>query len=208
MSSPTPEASRTRLRLRRSPRWLIAGVLAVVLGGLGSAFLYTSLAAADPVVRVNRTVHRGQTIQQADLGVVSVARGIDVPTVPASRLAEVVGSAAVTDLAQGSLLVADAYGPAALAPGTSRLGVRLAAGRLPSADLTPGTPLLVVALPAPTASGAGSEALPASVGATLATVPAQQPDGSWVVDLTLGADRAEAVARLAAAGRVALVRVG
>lgn len=212
MSSTSPEAPRPRVRLRRDPRWLFAGVLAVVLGGLATAFLFLSVAAADPVVRVNRLVYRGETIKPADLSVVTVGRGIDVRTVPGARLDEVVGSAALTDLPQGSLLVADTFGPASLPPGQSRVGVRLEAGRLPSADLTPGTPLLVVALPvaaaaATPAAASAAEALPPSVSATLATAPVQQPDGAWVVDVTLAADRAESVARLAASNRVAVVRL-
>lgn len=202
-----PEAS-PRVRLRRDPRWLLAGILAVTLGGLATAFLVTSASAADPVVRVNRTIYRGETIAPTDVSVVTVGRGLDVPTVPGARLAEVVGSAAITDLPRGSLLVADSYGPAGLPPGRARIGVRLEAGRLPSAGLVPGAPLLVVALPAAGATGVADDGLPASVTATLATAPTQATDGSFVVDLTLASDRAEAVARLAATDRVAIVGVG
>ena len=189
MTSSAPEADRPRVRLRRSPRWLLAGILAVALGGLGTAFGFTSLSASDLVLRVNRTVYRGETIQAGDLSVVPVSRGLDVRTVPGERLSDVVGSAAVTDLAQGSLLVADAFGPGGLPPGQSRVGVRVEAGRIPSADVTPGSALLVVALPS-TAAGGPDEVLPASVAATLATAPAVQADGSWVVDLTVPSDRA------------------
>lgn len=208
MTSPTPEAPRTRVRLRRNPRWLLTGILAVVLGGLATAFLFMSVSAADLVVRLNRTVHRGEVIAAADVSVVTVGRGLDVRTVPGSRLGEVVGSAAITDLPEGSLLVSGSYGESALLAGESRVGVRLESGRLPSTDLVPGTPVMVVALPAPNAGGVEGGDLPSSVRATLATRPTQQPDGSWVVDLTLAGERAEGVARLAAAGRVALVRVG
>lgn len=202
----SPEAS-PRVRLRRDPRWLFAGILAVALGGLATAFLVTSVSAADPVLRVNRTIHRGETIAPTDLSVVTVGRGVDVPTVPGERLDEVVGAAAVIDLAGGSLLVADSFGPGGLPAGKARLGVRLEAGRLPSAGLVPGAPLLVVALPAAGATGVADEALPASISATLATAPTQAPDGSYVVDLTLASERAEAVARLAATDRVAIVGV-
>lgn len=201
-----PEAP-PRVRLRRDRRWLFAGILAVALGGLATAFLVTSVSAADPVLRVNRTVYRGETIAPTDLSVVTVGRGLDVPTVSGDQLDEVVGAAAVTDLARGSLLVADSFGPAGLPPGRARIGVRLEAGRLPSAGLVPGAPLLVVALPASSATGVADEDLPASVTATLATAPTQSPDGSFVVDLTLASDRAEAVARLAATDRVAIVGV-
>lgn len=206
--TPIPEASRTRIRLRRDPRWLLAGILAVALGGLSTGFLFVSATSSQPVLRVNRTVYRGETIAAADLAVVEIGSGLDVRTVPGSRLDQVVGSAAVTDLAQGSLLVDGTFGSATLPAGQSRVGVRLEAGRLPSANLTPGTAVMVVALPAANPTGGAAEALPPSVSATLATAPSPQPDGSWVVDLTLAADRAEAVARLAATDRVALVAMG
>ncbi len=206
MAAPHPRSSVARPRLRRNPRWLLAGVLAVVLGGLASAYAFQAISAADPVLRVNRTIHRGETIEQADLTVVALSRGTDVRTVPASRSAEVVGSAALTDVPAGSLLTNDSFGDRRLPDGQARVGVRLDAGRLPSATLVPGTPLLVVAVPA--ATGVEAEDLPASVAATLATAPEQQPDGTWVVDVTLATDRAEQVARLAALGRVALVGVG
>lgn len=210
MSAPSPEVVRPRVRLRRSPRWLLIGILAVVLGGLGTAFLFMSVSASDPVVRVNRTIHRGEEIRPNDVSVVTVGRGLDVKTVPGSQLNEVVGRAAITDLPGGSLLVADTYGAAAVPTGQSIVGLRLEAGRLPATGLTPGTPVLVVALPSNAATGAdaATEALPASVSAHLTTAPAQLPDGSWSVDIALAADRAEATSRLAAQGRVALVRLG
>lgn len=208
MNTPFPEGSASRIRVRRNPRWLLAGIVAVVLGGLATAALVQSVAASEPVVRLNRTIHRGETITPADVSVVPVSRGLDVRTVPGARLDEVVGSAAITDLPQGSLLVAGTFGSAQLAAGESRVGVRVTAGRLPSSELVPGTPVIVVALPAANAAPTDADALPPSVRATLATSPAAQPDGSWVVDLTVPGERAEVVARLAALDRVAVVRVG
>lgn len=208
MVSTTPEPSRTRLRLRRDPRWLLAGILAIVLGGLATAFLFMSATSADPVLRVNRTVFRGERIKGSDLSVVTISRGLDVKSVPGSRLDDVVGSAAVTDIPAGSLLVDGAWGPATLEAGHSRLGVRLSSGRLPSSDLVPGTPVLVVALAAASGPATSEGELPASVAATLATAPISQPDGSWVVDVNVPTDRAETIARLAASDRVVVVRQG
>lgn len=207
MTSPTPDQPRPRVRLRRNPRWLLAGVLAVALGGLSTAFLFMSVTSADPVLRVNRTVYRGETIRPADVSVIAVARGIDLKTVSGAHLDEVVGSTAVTDLPAGSLLVAGSYGPAGLAEGQSRVGLKLAAGRLPTTDLVPGTAVLLVALPAASATEPDAN-LPPSVAGTLATAPVAQPDGGFVLDVSLASDRAEAIARLAAADRLAVVRQG
>lgn len=205
MSTPEISPSRLRLRVRRNPTWLLAGLLAVCLGGLATAWLVTSATASEPVLRVNRTIHRGEVIAAPDLSVVLVSRSPDVQGVPGDRLADVTGKAAVSDLVGGSLLVEGSWGDPALATGRSRVGVRLEAGRFPSVDLRPGASVLVVALPAQNA--AAGDPLPASVAATLAIVPAVQPDGSFVADLTVPAESAEVVARLASAGRVSLVEV-
>lgn len=197
---------RTRIRLRRNPRWLAAGVLLTVLGGLATAFGFLTVSASESVVVLNRTVHRGQAVAASDLGVVAVGRGAGLRTVPAANAAGLVGQRATTDLPAGSLLVEGSLGAPDLAAGEARVGVRLAAGRLPSTALLPGTPVLVVALADAAAGADGAAEVPASVPATVVEGPQAQPDGSLVLDLDLPADRAEAVARLAAADRVALVR--
>lgn len=207
METPVPDAAaRPRVRLRRSPVWLVAGILAVSLGGLASAFVYLQVAASDPVLRVNRTIHRGEVIQAADLSVVQVGAGLDVRTVPDARASEVVGRAAVTDLPGGSLLVDGSWGDADVPLGSSRVGLRLAPGRFPTTDLRPGTTVLVVALPAQ--GGAVAEELPASVPATLVGDAGTQPDGSTLFALAVPSASSELVARLAAADRVALVQTG
>ena len=66
--------------------------------------------------------------------------------------------------------------------------------------------MLIVALQGPQESEEGVEE--ASVPATLAGEPVEQPDGSVAVDVMVAGQRAEAVARLAASDRVALVREG
>ncbi len=205
MSAPESIPARPRVRLRRNPVWLVAGLLAVCLGGLTTAWVVTSATASEPVLRVNRTIHRGEVIAAPDLSVVLVARSVDVASVPGDRLGDVAGQAAVSDLVGGSLLVEGSWGDPALPTGRSRVGVRLEAGRFPSVALRPGASVLVVALPPQTATSA--EPLPASVQATLAVVPAVQSDGSFVADLTVPAESAELVARLASAGRVSLVEV-
>lgn len=207
METPVPDAAaRPRVRLRRSPVWLVAGILAVSLGGLASAFVYLQVAASDPVLRVNRTIHRGEVIQAADLAVVQVGAGLDVRTVRDARASEVVGRAAVTDLPGGSLLVDGSWGDADVPLGSSRVGLRLAPGRFPTTDLRPGTTVLVVALPAQ--GGAVGEELPASVPATLVGDAGTQPDGSTLFALAVPSASSELVARLAAADRVALVQTG
>lgn len=206
METAVPDATRPRLRLRRSPLWLAAGILAICLGGLASAFVYLQVAASDPVLRVNRTIHRGEVIQAADLSVVHVGTGLDVRTVPDARAGEVVGQAAVTDLPGGSLLVDGSWGDSNVAAGSARVGLKLGPGRFPATDLRPGTTVLVVALSGQ--GGALEEDLPGSVTATLVGQASGQADGSTLFVLTVPSASAELVARLAAADRIALVQTG
>ncbi|MBK8462157.1 MAG: hypothetical protein IPL36_03680 [Nigerium sp.] len=204
------DAARPRLRTRRSPAWLAAGIVAICLGGLGSAYVFTSLTASHSVLQVTRTLHRGELIQPTDLAAIPVGAALDVPTVSEARLGEVVGRAVVSDVPNGSLLVDGSWGEPGVPAGHSRVGLRLPSGRYPATDVRPGTPVLVVALPPPAAgvgAGAEADALPGSVRATLVSAPTAQPDGSFAFDLDVPAEAAEAVARLAAADRVVLVQV-
>ncbi|MDO5535724.1 MAG: SAF domain-containing protein [Propionibacteriaceae bacterium] len=185
--------------------WLLAGILAVCLGGLASAFVYLSVVASEPVLRVNRTIHRGEVIQPADLSVVALGAGIDVRAVPEERVSEVVGKAATTDIPAGGLLVEGVWGEPGVALGSARVGLRLAPGRFPDADLRPGTSVLVVALPDPSAV---DQEVPGSVEASIVGTPAAQGDGATLFALNVPAGSAEQVARLAAADRVALVQTG
>lgn len=206
VAPPDTSSSRIQMRLKRQPRWLIAGVLAVATGGLGTAYAVTSLVASDEVVQVTRTVHRGETVSASDLAVVPVSRSAGLVTVPASELSAVVGQVASTDLPGGSLLVAGSVGAPEVPPGMARVGLKLGPGRLPAAGLRPGASVLVVALPEQ--QDGEQEVSEASIPASVAGEPVELPDGSMAVDVMVAGQRAEAVARLSASDRVALVRQG
>ncbi|MDQ7992072.1 MAG: SAF domain-containing protein, partial [Propionicimonas sp.] len=130
MSDPsaTPQA---RVRARRNLRLVAVGILAVCVGGLGMAWLYSSVADARSVVSVARTVYRGQVITGDDLGVLSVPAVPGLETVPADQVEQVVGQTAHTDLVAGSVLSPRSFGAAVVEAGTARLGLRLAPGRMP-----------------------------------------------------------------------------
>lgn len=207
MEPSAPGAARPRLRTRRSPLWLVIGILAVCLGGLASAWVHQSLTASDAVLRVNRTIHRGEVIAAQDLSVVRIGAGTDVRAVHDARVAEVVGRAASTDLPGGGLLVEGSWSEVAQPLGTSRVGLRLMPGRFPSTDLRPGSELLVVFV-AEQNVAAEQGSLPGSVSGVLVAAPASQSDGSFTFDLHVPSGQAELVARLAAAERVSLVQPG
>lgn len=190
------------LRKRRNLRWMAVGVLAVCLGGLGAGLLYGNLSNAQSVVTVKRTVYRDQVITADDLGVTSVVASVGVRVVPAEHLAEIVGRTALFDLTAGSLLGPTSYGDPEVGVGSVRIGLRLAAGRLPSAQMPPGTQVLLVPVGR---DGADPPDGPSVVG-RIATPAVVLPDGASVMDVSVTAGEAERVARLAAADQLVLVR--
>jgi hypothetical protein len=199
MAEPTLRSVRSRLDLR----WLVAGVLAVCVGGLGAAVLYANASSATSVIAIKRTVYRDQIITADDLGVISLAVPIGLDAVSADRLAEIVGKAAIIDLPAGGILTPAEFGEPAVPEGKVRLGLRLEAGRLPTSAVEPGASVLLV----PVGRDGGVPPSGGSVPATIATTPRQQSDGSSVVDLTLAAADGVRVAQLAAAGQLAVLRV-
>lgn len=202
-----PSSPSTPLRARRNPRWLLAGLLAICLGGLGAAYVYTGVADAHSVLRVTRTVPRGQTISAQDLAVVSVGSTAGVDTVPADRLDDVVGQEALTDLPGGSLLVGASYGRSELAKGSVQLGLKIPAGRMPQRSMAAGVRVLLVPVASVTSAGAGKDPKAAPIEAVVAAVPVATIDATaWLLDVNVAADDAVTVARLAARDQLVVVR--
>lgn len=202
MADPIDDPRHPRVRPRRDLRLIAIGVLAVCLSALGAVWLYSSATDASSVITVLRTVHRDQVITAADVGLVSVPALPGVATVPGDRLAEVVGQTAHTDLVAGSLLSPVSFGPPVVSVGMAQLGLRLAPGRVPSAELPPGTAVLLVAV----ARDGGEPPDAPSVPASVASLGIAQPDGSTLLDVDVPVEHAERVARLAAADQLVLVR--
>lgn len=190
------------VRARHNLRWLAAGVLAVCLGGLGAALLYTNLSDAHSVITIKRTVYRDQVITEADLGVTSAMPAAGVEWVPAEQMDEVLGRTARYDLTEGTLLSPRAYGAPIVEVGSVRIGLRLAAGRMPSAHMPPGTQVLLV----PVGRDGGVPPAGPSVVGQVTSEASVLPDGASLVDVGVAAAEAERVARLAAADQLVLVR--
>lgn len=192
---------------RRQPRWILAGLLALALGALGSVVLWTRVADTSTVLRVDRTVYRGEVITAQHLSPVSVGHLAGVDAVASEELPAVVGQRARTDLAGGSLLTHGSVGRPESTPDSVVVGLRLEEGRVPRAALEPGTPVLLVET-ASTQPGATST--PGTRRAFRAEVHRPtEPSADQVallVDVTLPRGDAEAVARLAAEDRIVLVR--
>lgn len=196
--APRPEA--VQLRARRSPRLIALGVLAVVLGALGAAALYSMNTHHTSVVAMARDVVRGDTIRAADLTLVSMPSTGQVEMSGAERMDQMVGQTARTDLPAGSFPLPRHLGEDPIPPGHSLVGMRLAAGRLPATELPQGTSVQLISL----ADGDDSV-----VDAVVATSPMMLEDGSGhLLDVTVPDDSAAAVAALAAQDQLALIAVG
>jgi len=190
-------------RPRRNLRWIAAGVLAVSLGALGAALLYADISNSISAVAVVRTVYRDQVITEADLGITSAVPAAGLELVPSEQLTAIIGRTAQLDLTQGTLLSPRSFGDPATEPGHVRLGLRLAAGRIPAAPLPPGARVLLV----PVGRDGADPPSGASVVGRVATAASTLPDGAALVDVSIAEAEAERVARLAAADQVVLVQL-
>lgn len=224
----SPEAGRSRpgpsgpgaseavaLRARRSPLLVVAGLLCAALGALGGAFAWTQASRAQSVLVMNRGVERGEQLQAGDVGVVSISLAEGVATLPASGLDGLVGRHARVDLPAGSLLGPGSVGAPQLGAGSSRVGLRLPAGRVPTTPMPAGTRITVVEVAeAPSAVQAGPQPAGVAQGpgglrtfdAVVARAPARAEDrAGWLMDVEVDAARAALLADLASRDRVAVI---
>lgn len=195
--------TRTQPRQRRNTLLLLLGVLAICLGALGAATLYTRSTHTTQVVRVAKAVERGQVIGPTDLSIVSLPDTPGLATVPASQLQSLVGQPAATDLVPGTLLVPTDVGTPEIASGTVVVGLRLDDGRLPGKGLGSGTSVLLVAVPG---TGQPVDKADASFRGVLLGAPRQADNGGWLVDVAVAQGDAQRIARLGAVGQIALIR--
>lgn len=199
MAESTPRSVRSRL----DPRWLVAGILAICLGGLGAALLFTNVTSATSVISIKRTVYRDQVITADDLGIISLAVPIGLDAVTSDRLSEIIGKSAIIDLPAGGILVSSEFGEPVVAAGDVRLGLRLEAGRLPSSAVEPGASVLLV----PVGRDGGEPPSGGNVPATIASPPRQLTDGATVLDVTISTAEGTRIAQLAASGQLSVLRV-
>ncbi|MDO5735347.1 MAG: SAF domain-containing protein [Propionibacteriaceae bacterium] len=197
---PAPRPDAVQLRARRSPRLIAVGVLAVVLGALGAAALYSMNTDHVSVVVMANDVVRGDEIKAADLTVVSVPSGLQVQMSGVDELDRMVGQTARSDLPAGSFPLTRHLGQEPIPAGHFLVGMKLSPGRLPSAELPPGTRVQLVSL---------AEGDDTVVDAVVASAPALADDGSGLLlDVTVPLDSAATVATLAATDQLVLIAAG
>lgn len=103
----------------------------------GGAVAWHRASHADQVLVMTRAVGQGDIVRNADIGLTSVAVDRAVATIPASQLDKIVGRHALVDLSPGQLLGSHSVGELRVAPGRARIGLKLAAGRLPTVSYPP-----------------------------------------------------------------------
>lgn len=189
-------------RVRRRPVVLVSAIAAVVVGALGSLWLWTSMSSAVDVVALQTTVHRGEIIDREDLILVQVALDPALDAVRADGLDDVVGRRAATDLPAGGLLVAASISEQVVPQaGDALVGVGLSPAMMPAEPLVAGDRVRIVETP-----GALGEVTTAPVvmDAIVSRVTILDT-GLTLVDVVVPEDRAAELAARAATGRVALV---
>lgn len=189
-----PEA--VQLRARRSPQLVATGVLAVVLGGAGSAYLWASSHDHRAVLATTTDITRGTVLTDAHLEVLHVPAAFTDRTLEADGRDSLLGQTTLTDLPRGAFPLPHHVGEDPLPDGESLVGLRLLHGRLPTATLPPGSRVRLV--------GTGEER--ADIPAVIASVPTLLDDGvTFVVDVRVPADSASGAARMAARDELAVV---
>jgi hypothetical protein len=125
---------------------LAAGVLLMVLFGLGAMLWYLSSVDRVPALAVAVPVERGAVIDAGDLQVVHVSGGDGLARIDPEEVDQVTGRVAVVDLAPG-MLVTDAVAMEPddlLGPSDGVVGLPLDPGAYPAFDLAVGDMVNVV----------------------------------------------------------------
>lgn len=205
-AGPGPALRLPRVRTRRRPALVAAGVALTALGALGAAYLVHTLSRTTSVLAVTTTVQAGEVLQRSDLTVADLSTDPVLATVPAGEVDAVVGRRATRGLGPGSLLTPDAVTDAVVpVGGQSLVGVSLTPAQLPFAPLVPGDRVRVVDTPGSAGAAAGPAVAPTAVAAVVVGVGVPREDGSVVVDVMVPADVAAGLAASVSTGRVALV---
>lgn len=203
-------AAQRRDPLRR--RWgrMAGGVLATIVGAWLFASLYLSADDRRDVLALANPVERFDVVERADLRVVRLPPDSDLAWVPATRLDEVAGRVAATDLTAGSLLAEGQLvdpGERLVLESEAVVGVLVGPGDAPSTGLVRGAAVSVVVRPAAGTAGASVEIV--EIAGWVAEVSsATSSSGDRPVAVVVASGEAAMVSAAAADRRVTLVVAG
>ncbi|MFE5841972.1 SAF domain-containing protein [Streptomyces niveus] len=192
-------------------RWspFLACVLLALVGALIGSVVVTRAGDRTTVLAVARDVPAGQKITGGDLVSVPFAEDPALSPVPAGQRSTMVGSRAVVDLREGSLLTASQVTGEALGDDRHLVGVELKRGQMPRAALGAGDRVLAVILPsdgAPSGKRPAEEPEEPGIDAVVVSVGQADGTGAVTVNLAVGESDGLVLAVKAAAKQVALVR--
>lgn len=211
-------STKPRRRFRPLAPALVAGLAMVGVSFVVFLELEPTSPTVGPALALSQPVAAGHAITGADLKVVRAgAKGLSL--VPASQEAQVVGQAATTDLAAGSLLVpADLTTTVGPPLGQAVVGLALKSGSFP-AEVGPGQSVAVVATaasssapsspanPAPSPAGTSTGAPSLLAQGRVYSVSSDPSTGEAHISLAVPANAAMSVAEAGAEGRVDLIWV-
>ncbi|PSL01376.1 SAF domain-containing protein [Haloactinopolyspora alba] len=189
---------------RRRPALIGLGVALVALGGLGAAWLATSVSDSVSVIAMSTDVPRGQVIERADLTTADINTDPSLEPVRAGRIDEIVGQHATSDLSSGSLLTLDAVADTVRpGDGEALVGVAVTAAQLPAEPLRPGDSVRIVDTPNPQDDPPSDT--PNSIEAVVVRSTVDQESGQRVVDVVVPEGDAASLAARVATGRITIV---
>lgn len=208
-SAPAAGLGGSSARQRNVP-WVVLGVLLVAGSALGFAAWSSSSDARQSALVAARDIPAGATISARDLRTANLSIDGPVRFVPGSRLSALVGKRAAAMIPAGGLLsplqVSDGR---RLGSGEAVVGVALAPGAAPVADLQAGDAVDVVAVEAPgSANATGQPVGVISAAQVYAVRSSGDAAGTVVVSLRVPVADAEKVAAAAGAERIRLVLRG
>lgn len=199
--------SEPREPLRRHWGRVAGGVLAAVVGAWLFASIYVSADDRRDVLALATSVERLEPIERSDLKIVSLPSNAQVESVPASRVEELLGRVAGTDLAAGSLLAEGQLLPAGerlIGPNEAVVGLLVDPGDAPVSTMRRGAAVIVVARPA-----AGTTGEVEDVPGWLAEVSGEAAsNGERAVEVVVRRADAATVSAAAADRRVTIVVLG
>jgi hypothetical protein len=179
---------------------LTLGLLLSGLAALGFVLFNAASVQRTPVLALASDVQRGQVLTLEDLRVVHVGTDDLLTVTPADRSDLLVGRAAVTDLAAGTLLTTDQVAAgSALTPGAGVVGLALSPGQYPTPGLAIGDLVTVVEVAA--------ELVVLVDAAEVVGIAPVGTQGQQFISLQTGEADAATVAHAAATGEVRLVLI-
>ncbi|WP_051426542.1 SAF domain-containing protein [Jiangella gansuensis] len=189
---------------RRRPALIGLGVALVALGGLGAAWLATSVSNTVDVIALSNDVARGEIIEESDLTTASINADPSLQPIRDTRLGEIAGQYATSDLSAGGLLTEGDFDDLVQpAEGEAMVGVAVTSAQLPAEALRPGDIVRIV--DTPNAQDEPPSDTPDSIEATVVRSSVEEESGQRIVDVIVPEVRAPDLAARVATGRIAVV---